>query len=435
MTYLQSICKRLAPRLLLLAAVPGLLVVVVQHTAAQTYTYSVLYNFPGYTNDTACPYDSLVVAGGGKYLYGTSAFGGAYGNGTVFELTLGPPVTEKVLYGFTGGADGDSPISKVALVKKNLYGTTYHGGAYGYGTVFELTTKGKETVLYSFTGGADGGYPNAGLVPDSTGTLLYGTTSGGGADGHGTVFDAPPATGSGYTVLYSFKGIPDGASPGGCQGAPAYCSSYGGLLLQKGTLYGTTSYGGDSGCGGLGCGTVFSLSNTLVETVLYRFGGSSGDGTGPEGTLTRDAKGNLYGATYEGGAYGYGTVFKLTPSGTEQVLYSFTGGPDGAWPDTSLLLIKGNLYGTAYGGGDSGCDPGGGARGCGVIFELTPSKGGVWTETVLHTFEWGDGAFPGGGGLVKDAHGNLYGAASNGGTSNVNCYNIGCGVVFKLTPN
>jgi len=433
MIHVHSLLKRHGPGLLL-AAVLGLLVVVVQYTAAQTYTYSVLYNFPSYTNDAANPGDALIVAGGGKYLYGTSVRGGAYGNGTVFEITLGPPVAERVLYGFTGGADGARPNNNVRLVKGSLYGTTFYGGAYGYGTVFKVTTKGKETVLYSFTGSTDGGFPNAGLVPNSTSTLLYGATSGGGA-GYGTVFEVPPTTGSEYAVIYSFKGTPDGASPGGCQGPPAYCNSCGGLLLQKGTLYGTTSYGGNSGCGGLGCGTVFSLSNTLVETVLYRFGGPSADGIGPEGTLTRDAKGNLYGATYEGGAYGYGTVFKLTPSGAEQVLYSFTGGADGAWPDTSLLLIKGNLYGTAYGGGDSSCDPGGGARGCGVIFELTPSKSGAWTETVLHTFEWSDGAFPGGGGLVKDPRGNLYGAASNGGTSNVNCYNIGCGVVFKLAPN
>jgi uncharacterized repeat protein (TIGR03803 family) len=434
MIYVHSLLKRHG-RGLLLVAVLGLLVVVVQYTAAQTYTYSVLYNFPSYTNDAANPGAALVVAGGGKYLYGTSAHGGAYGNGTVFEIKLGPPATENVAYSFTGGADGALPMNKVTLVKGNLYGTTYYGGAFGYGTVFRVTTKGKETVLYSFTGSTDGGFPNAGLVPNSTSTLLYGTTSGGGADGYGTVFEVPPTAGSEYTVIYSFKGTPDGASPGGWQGPPASSASTGGLLLQKGSLYGTTSYGGNSGCGGLGCGTVFNLSSALVETVLYRFAGSSGDGIGPEGTLTRDAKGNLYGATYEGGAYGYGTVFKLTPSGAEQVLYSFTGGADGAWPDTSLLLINGKLYGTAYGGGDSSCDPSGGARGCGVIFELTPSKSGAWTEAVLHTFEWGDGAFPGGGGLVKDAHGNLYGAASNGGTSGVNCYNIGCGVVFKLTPN
>ncbi len=408
--------------------------VVVQSMAAQTYTYSVLYNFPSFTNDAANPGAALFLADGGKYLYGTSDAGGTYGYGTVFEITVGPPVTEKVLYSFTGGVDGSVPTNNVKLVKGSLYGTTYKGGANGYGTVFRVMTNGEETVLYNFTGGSDGGFPNTDLVPNVTNTLLYGTTASGGTNGYGTVFEVPLTTGSAYKVIYTFKGTPDGASPGGSQGPPAYDSLHGGVLLYEGTLYGTTSFGGNSGCGGGGCGTVFNLSSRLAETVLYRFGGSSGDGTGPGGTLTHDAKGNLYGATLQGGAYGYGTVFRLTPAATEEVLYSFTGGTDGALPDTSLLLVDGDLYGMTYGGGDSSCDTGGGAGGCGVIFMLTPSKSGAWTETVLHTFEWADGAFPAGG-LMRDAHGNIYGTASNGGTSNVNCYNIGCGVVFKLTPN
>lgn len=221
----------------------------------------------------------------------------------------------------------------VADKKGNLYGTTYAGGAAGVGTVFKLARNGTETVLFSF-GGTDGQYPYAGLIADKAGNL-YGTTSSGGEYYSGVVFKVA-ANGS-ETVLHTFNGT-DGQFP------------YAELIADKaGNLYGTTTSGGNHGYG-----NVFKVTPGGTETSLYSFCSNNGctDGDTPYGALIADEKGNLYGTTVEGGSDNFGTVFELTPSGTETVLYSFTGGNDGANPEAGLIADKsGNLYGATYLGG------------------------------------------------------------------------------------
>jgi len=314
--------------------------------------------------------------------------------------------TQKVLHTFTGGTDGANPYA--ALIRDaqgNFYGTTEGGGSSGfYGTVFKLDKTGKETVLYRFTGGADGGVPYDSLIEDAQGNL-YGTTRLHGAYGYGVVFKLSKI--GKETVLYSFcpgGGVcTDGANP------------YAGLIRDaKGNLYGTTFGGGASGAG-----TVFKLSMSGKETVRYTFTAGT-DGGMPGAGLIRDAKGNLYGTTYMGGASGNGTVFKLDPTGKETVLYSFTGGTDGANPFAGLIRAKGNFYGTTTTG----------VANKGTVFELS-HVGGKWTEKTLYAFTGGtDGANPSAG-VILDAKGNIYGTTSNGGDLN-SCNGLGCGVVFKL---
>jgi uncharacterized repeat protein (TIGR03803 family) len=248
------------------------------------------------------------------------------------------------------------------------------------------------TVLSNFTG-PSGAYPYGGLMQDSAGTI-YGTTYSGGSSSAGTMFamlyGAEP-------VLHSFSGS-DGSIPKG------------GLIRdQNGVLYGTTQEGG-----AFGFGTVFALTNTGSLTTLHSFAGGSSDGAAPFGGLVMDSSGNLYGTTGSGGLFGLGTVWTVSPSGTETVLYSFSG-PDGSSPAYgSLMLDKtGNLYGvTAWGG----------ASNDGVIFRIT--TGGSFT--LLHNFAGTDGSLANGA-PVEDASGNLYGTAAQGG-------NYGAGTVWKLTP-
>jgi uncharacterized repeat protein (TIGR03803 family) len=313
-----------------------------------------------------------------------------------------------VVYTFTGGADGWQPAAPLIADRAgNLYGTTTAGGADGFGVVFKIDPQGTETVLHSFTGGTDGGAPYAPLVLDSAGNL-YGTTIGGGLYDAGTVYELDPA--GNETVLYSFTGGSDGLRP------------YAGLVRDgEGNLYGTTEEGGNfnESCPSLGCGVVFKLDPTGTETVLRAFDGT--DGIGPTGSLLASAAGEgLYGTTYAGGTQRGGTVFKLDLSGNETVLYNFTGGTDGGVPDAGVARdAAGNLYGTTQQGGTTGgsCS----SYGCGVVFQIDPAG----SETVLDSFNWTDGGVPTGG-LVMDRAGNLYGAASGGGT-------YGSGVIFRLS--
>jgi uncharacterized repeat protein (TIGR03803 family) len=401
---------------LALAVVLGLGGVATQSAQAQTYKEAVIYSFRG-TPDGASPWAGLIRDNAGN-LYGTTHDGGDLGQGTVFKVTANGK--EIVLYSFRGYPDAARP--EAALVQDaagDLFGTTtYYGGAFLWGAVFKVTKTRKETVLYSFTGGTDGGYPTGGLVRDPAGNL-YGTTIDGGKGsgcyyGCGTAFKLD-ATGK-ETVLYSFTVGTDGASPAA------------GLVRDSvGDVYGTTYYGGNATCnksGNSGCGTVFKVTKSGKETALYTFTGGT-DGAYPYAGLLRDAKGNLYGTTSEGGdlncapPYGCGTVFKLTQAGKLTVLHRFTGGVDGAGPNGSLIRdVAGNLYGASGGGS-------------GRVFKLT--KAGKLT--VLYSFTGGvDGAGPNGG-LIRDAAGNLYGTTIGGGDLNCNLNGIpGCGVVFKLSP-
>jgi uncharacterized repeat protein (TIGR03803 family) len=276
-----------------------------------------------------------------------------------------------VLYRFAGGADGDTPEGDLIFDQAgNLYGTTQTGGipgcsGYSCGTVFELTASNggwTESILYKFTGYSDGYWPYSGVILDKTGNL-YGTTSDGGDKSggglpQGTAFQLMPA-GSGWTknILFTFAFWNDGAIPNGM------------IFDSAGNLYGTTTAEGD-GDGG----TVYELTpsnGNWAFSVSYAFTGSGG-ADGPYNGLTMDAAGNLYGTTVKTGAYGYGAVFKLTPSDsgwTYTSLHDFTGGADGAWPKSSLIFDpNGNIYGTASVGGTGQCN----TWGCGVVWEITP---------------------------------------------------------------
>jgi uncharacterized repeat protein (TIGR03803 family) len=299
----------------------------------------VLYGFKG-GSDGAGPIGDLISVNG--LLYGTTAGGGTNNAGTVFTIT--PSGDESVLYSFGGTADGDgtSPFAGLTDVKGVLYGTTLNGGTKGIGTVFTITQSGHENVLHSFgNGSGDGAYPHADLT--NVKGVLYGTTEYGGAGDFGTVFAITP---SGYELLYSFKGGSDGANPT----AP--------LLNVKGLLYGTSYFGGASNKG-----TVFTITPSGYESVLYSFEGGT-DGACPVAGLT-DVKGELYGTTSKvgGGPTDAGTVFTIMPSGHESVLYSFKGATDGAGPMAGLTYVKGKLYGTTYEGG---------AGGDGTVFKVTP---------------------------------------------------------------
>jgi uncharacterized repeat protein (TIGR03803 family) len=331
-------------------------------------------------------------------------------------LTVGASAasSEKVLFDFTVGGDGAYPTSGLVFdTKGNLYGTTENGGANFYGTVFQLTHSKSgwtENVLYSFANGSDGAYPSGALVFDEAGNL-YGTAVSGGStscsNGCGTVFELVPGSGGSWTfsVIYSFTGGKDGFAP-----------AYGSLILDKaGNLYGTAEMGGK------GAGTVFELIHSKggwKEKTLYQFAGGSDAGF-PLAGLSWDAAGNLYGATVRGGAGNAGAVFQLKQikaGWKEKVIYSFTGGNDGAYPEYGGVTLNaaGDVYGAVAGGG---------ASGQGVVFELEPSKSG-WKESVLSSFTGGsDGGQPFAG-LTFNPAGNLFGATAYGAN--------GDGTVFEL---
>jgi uncharacterized repeat protein (TIGR03803 family) len=344
--------------------------------------FNLLYSFAGGSGDSADPYHTLIQGSDGNF-YGTTLAGGSSNVGTIFKIT--PSGTESVFYSFTSvpysglvqGSDG------------NIYGTTASGGTSGRGTVFKITLGGTETVLFSFPAGSSD--PYTGLIEGIDGDF-YGTTGAGGTSDDGTVFKITPS--GNETVLHAFaKSGTDGQTP------------YAGLIQgSDGNLYGTTYFGGANGFG-----TVFKVTPSGTETVLYSFAGGN-DGEHPYAGVIQGSDGNFYGTTYQGGASGYGTVFKLTPSGTETVLYTFTGGTgtgsgDGAYPEAGVIQgSDGNFYGNTLQGG---------AGGFGIVFKLTPSG----SETILHAFAGAsDGANPTAN-LVLGSDGNLYGSTSAGGSS------------------
>ena len=313
----------------------------------------VLYRFNSQP-DGAWPHAGLIYVNGA--FYGTTGAGGTYNNGTFFTVT--PSGSEQVLHSFGGANDGLNP-GELTNVKGTLYGVTVGGGTHGSnGTVFRITTTGKESVIYSFGGGPYDGSAPVGPLVDLKGTL-YGVTSGGGAyRGSGTVFKV--TTSGKEHVLYNFKGKLKGDGEGPDAG----------LTDVSGVLYGTTRIGGSTNCNGnkitSGCGTVFSVTTSGVEKVLHRF--EQSDGLTPEAPLTA-RNGSLYGTTYAGGSgecspYGCGTVFAVTTSGAESVLYSFNGKSDGQSPIGGLTMLNGKLYGTTSIGGLP-C-------GCGTVFRLLP---------------------------------------------------------------
>jgi uncharacterized repeat protein (TIGR03803 family) len=355
---------------------------VVTTPSAQAQTFTTLYNFTG-SSDGASPYGSLVRDSTGN-LYGTTEAGGV-GFGVVFKLSKNGK--ETVLYTFTGGSDGANPF--VGLVRDtagNLYGTTANGGASGYGTVFKVSKNGKETVLYSFMAGTDGCYPYGGLLRDNAGNL-YGTTEVCGASGVGTVFKVSKS--GKETILHSFAGPPDGEFP-----------SFTSLLMDTtGNLYGVAEQGGT-----YNQGVAYKLSKGGKFTVLYSFAGGTSDGCNVFGTPAMDNEGNLYGTANACGSSHVGIVWKVNTKGKETVLHTFSGGAsDGAEPIAGLIMdAKGNLYGDTYQGGTANL---------GTAYKLN-KKG---TLTVLHSFTGSDGDYPYSG-LIRDAKGTLYGTTLYGGS-------------------
>jgi uncharacterized repeat protein (TIGR03803 family) len=330
-----------------------------------------VYTFCSRTSctDGSGPQAGLIIDKSGN-LYGTTNGGGGHDGGAVFELTAAG--VERVLYSFcakiVGGfcADGAQPVAGVIMDKAgNLYGTTSAGGANGDGVVFELSFHpGKgiwvERVLHSFcsrSGCADGSTPLGGVAMDTAGNL-YGTTQLGGAHGAGVVFEVKPSLGS-ESVLYSFcaqKTCTDGQEP------------FAGLIIDKtGNLYGTTLFGGNLHHSGAGGGVVFEVvPSRRTEKVLYALCSrtvpvSCADGLAPEAGLLMDALRNLYGTTTAGGNAGRGVIFRMTGP-TESVLYSFCSLPGcGEFPVAGVVMDKaGNLYVTTRKGG----------RGFGTVFEL-----------------------------------------------------------------
>lgn len=382
--------------------------------------YRVVYRF-GAPPDGNSPGAALIDDGG--VLYGTTRSGGLYdctygtgynfGCGTVFSVTTGG--TEKVLHAFTAG-DGASPRSGLKDVRGTLYGTTYLAGCCEAGTVYSISTGGLDTVLHNFKRVLrKHGEKSAADLIDVHG-LLYGTTYYGGLPETGTVFSITPA--GVLTTLYDFKGGSDGSNPSGR------------LAYVNGTLYGTTFDGG-GGCASHysyagSCGTVYSLTTKGVEKVLYRFKGDA-DGAHPDGGLI-DVNGILYGATAWGGGHrscgtgqGCGTIFSITTSGKEKVLYAFTGGAKGGAPIGNLIDVKGTLYGATNGGG---------AHNDGTVFSMTLNG----METILHSFGGApDGAGPGAG--LIDVNNTLYGTTTGGGSEScgTTAYPDYCGTVFAVT--
>jgi uncharacterized repeat protein (TIGR03803 family) len=280
-----------------------------------------------------------------------------------------------------------------------------------------------EVVLYSFGPPPDGANSSSALIEDASGNL-YGTTSfGGNSTGRGIVFRLTPSQ-QGYTeaILHSFSANSDGGNP-----------NAGVIADSSGILYGTAYLGGPNSNG-----SVYDLTSsgsTYTETTLYAFQGGT-DGMNPQGALIRNGAGDLFGTTIYGGGKGLGNVFELKRSGTtytKRTLYSFKGGTDGALPRVKLLAGPSKtLFGTTLNGGTTGCAVSG-YSGCGIVFELAPSGGRRYKETVIYRFQGGkDGANPYAD-LIADSSGVLYGTTGNGGGTG--CGGPGCGVAYKLVPN
>jgi uncharacterized repeat protein (TIGR03803 family) len=421
--------------------------------SAEAATEKVIHTF-NVTNGAHPGGDLIADANGNLYgvTYGGGNSGGSCTNGgcgVVFQLSKALGWKETVLHRFSGGGtDGSVPLAGLTFDGAgNLYGTTSNGGpktagdncGAGCGTVFKLSPKSgggwTYSIIYFFKGQGvgDGLGPNTNLVFDGSGNL-YGTTSEGGTQNLGAVFELSPSGGGwSESVLYSFAGSSAGQYP------------FGGLIFDgSGNLYGTTSGGGSAAptCG-TGCGVVYELSpgsGGWSETVLHPFNGT--DGFGPTGNLIFDGSGNLYGVTQNGGSVtnacsgaGCGVVYELSPASggwSETVLHNFTQNPNGLGtfggsdPSSSLTFDSaGNLYGTAFYGG---LQKGPGVN-SGVAYKLSPGAGG-WTETVLHAFFGGAAGSGPTSGLTFDGSGHIYGTTQDSSHTT----NGSVGIVFEITP-
>ncbi len=385
---------------------------------AQAQTYQVIHNFTGGL-DGAQPSAGVTLDRAGN-LYGTATLGGSHDHGTVFQLRRsGSSWTLSPLYSFKDNGDGNDPIARVVFGPNgSLYGTTYGG------TVYNLRPPASfcktAICLWTLTTLAgDLSHPGYGdLVFDSAGNI-FGTTMSGGAYDYGEVFELSPSDGH-YTetALYSFS-----------RDDPAGVYPYNGVVFdQAGNLYGTTHQSGSEGYGG-----VFELSPAgppWRESVLHTFSGGRLDGGLTVAGVIFDQWQNLYGATSYYGPLYSGTIFELTPylQWNFDLLYSLGNCDCNDGPYASLTMdASGNLYGTNYFDADHDLD-------MGSIFKLSPNGDGSWTYTDLHDFTGGaDGAYPISN-VVIDADGNLFGTAGRGGTGTA-CGVAGCGLVWEITAH
>jgi len=394
-------------------------------------TYKILYTFTGYT-DGALPEGTLIIDDQGN-LYGTTAGGGTYGGGTIFELSPGSDGTwtRTILYSFNGPGDGNSPTGGLLMDRQgNLYGTAQQSGitnancSVGCGTVFALlkTAQGwRYQVLHSFHGMPDGALPSGPLVADAAG-ILYGTTVSGGIDdvcfeGCGTVFQVQRTAGGWKEqVIHTFTNLfADGGYPAGTL-----------AIDDAGNLFGSSSIGGTNGYG-----TVFAMRRNgtggWTENILHNFCSdyNCADGNAAAGGVTL-ANGGLAGTAQYGGGNGYyGSFFELKPDSKQWgITYFDFNTSDGAAPISPLLYSGGNFYGVTEQGGNqnNACNL---SLGDGVVFKVS-ANGTAFNEAVLHSFSGSDGCGPVGG-LVADENGNLFGTTMFGGSAND-------GVVFEITP-
>jgi len=366
-------------------------------TCLSAQTFTTLYSFCSQAGcpDGQFPYASLVQGIDGN-LWGTTQQGGAHGSGTIYKITPDGQLT--TLYNFCSQRkcwDGSYPYSGLTLANNgSLYGTTQIGGV-GAGTVFLITASGGFTSLHKFQV-ADGYSPTGGLVQANNGSL-YGTTQQGGGYNEGEFFNITP--GGALTPLYSF------CSQSGC---PEYPDA---TLVQdaNGDFWGTTYYGG-----AYGAGAVFQVTARGAPTTVYSFCAQAGcvDGEYPAGGVIEAAAGDFYGTTQAGGAYGFGTVFKLTAQGNLTTLYSFcptmSGCLDGSSPRAGLIqATDGNFYGSTTGGG---------IIEHGTIFRITAS--GALTTLYMFCAQSGctDGSYPYAG-LVQATDGRFYGTTTGYGTT------------------
>jgi uncharacterized repeat protein (TIGR03803 family) len=341
--------------------------------------YQTIFSFQGFNG--AAPAGVLLYLKG--KLYGTTMSGGYYSQGTVFSIT--PSGTEAVLHSFGQPGDGTKPEAGLAVLNGILYGTTYSGGAHGNGTVFSVTTGGNERALYSFGATrSDAINPAASLTPLNG--LLYGTTLAGGTYNAGTIFAI--TTAGKERVLFRFPPYSkkDGMSPlagliayngtlygttdssGPCQQGTVYsvtpsgkeqtiygfpCQRYdgsnpeAGLVVLNGVLYGTTTWGGK---GFYNDGTVYRVTTSGRERVLFDFYPSAQYGFRPDTALV-PLKGAFYGTTPLGAGNGVGELYRVTPSGVATVIHTFGIPPDGSTPLAGVTNVRGTLYGTTSAGG------------------------------------------------------------------------------------
>jgi uncharacterized repeat protein (TIGR03803 family) len=395
-------------------------------SAAFATQEQVLYSFCSLSacTDGQYPGAGLLMDKVGNF-YGTTWYGGLHNAGVVYELSrTSSGWQETVLHSFGGTPDGYGPQATLLMDESgNLYGTTLSGGAFDEGTVFELMRKPTssgwtEKILHSFDrNGLDGSFPNAGLVRDAYGNL-YGSTYYGGplsgcnGFGCGTVYELSSNSNGvwGEEVIFAFN-------PDGLLGAEPADSL---TLDQQGNLYGTTSNGGPGGTP-YGIGVVFELvsngNNGWAEKVLYNFGSKMYDGNNPLTNVIFDAAGNLYGTTGDG-AYTTGSVFELTPQSSGQ--WTFTQLCSFCYSPSPLSFDHaGNLYTTINQGG---------TYNYGYVLELVrPTAGGKWQQTMLNNFDLADGSGPTGNLILDGSSDSIYGVTSYGGA------NLG-GTVYEITP-